>query len=251
MQKGAHPKRLQLSRPGLPAEIVLRSTLIKQMNGFSYEQLAFHLADSRTYPRFCGFTHPLEVPGKSALAYNIKRISGETWEQINHLLVRYAHVKGVEDGHKLRIDPTVSETNIHHPTDNALLFDCVKALARILARAHESFGVPFRNRSRRAKRRHMAIVNAKNQAQRLQRYRELLKITRETIRYARQALEPLRQDAGLFAGLARQLADRLDHYLPLAEHVVAQTQRRVFHGESVPADEKLVSIFKPHTDIIR
>lgn len=251
LQKGAHPKRLHLGRRGLPAEIVLRATIVKQMNGFSYEELAFHLADSRTYLRFCGFTHPLEVPGKSALAHSIKCISGETWEQINHMLVRYAQAKGVENGHKLRIDPTVSETNIHHPTDNALLFDCVQTLARILARAHESFDVPFRNRSRRAKRRHMAIVNAKNQAQRLQPYSDLLKVTQETIRYARQALDPLRQEPGPFAGLARKLADRLDHYLPLAEQVVSQTQRRVFHGESVPADEKLVSIFEPHTDIIR
>jgi len=251
LQRGAQPNRRNLGRPGLPADVVLRATVIKQMNGFSYEDLAFHLADSRTYLRFCGFTHPLEVPGRSALAHNIKRISGETWEQINHLLVRHAQAKGVEDGHKLRIDPTVSETNIHHPTDNALLLDCVKTLAHLLARAHESFAVPFRNRTRRAKKRHMAIVNARNQAQRLKPYRDLLNVCRETIRYARQALDPLRQESGFFAGLARRLADRLEHYLPLAEHVVAQTQRRVFHGESVPANEKLVSIFEPHTDIIR
>ena len=45
-------------RPGLSAEQVVRAALIKQMNGFSYEELAFHLADSRSYMRFCGFTHP-------------------------------------------------------------------------------------------------------------------------------------------------------------------------------------------------
>jgi len=66
-------------RPGVSAEQVLRAAIIKQMNGFSYEELAFHLADSRSYMRFCDFTHPLEVPGKSALADNIKRISEKTW----------------------------------------------------------------------------------------------------------------------------------------------------------------------------
>lgn len=251
LQQDAQPNRRHLGRPGLPADVVLRATIIKQMHGFSYEHLAFHLADSRTYLRFCGFTHPLEVPGRAALAQNIKRISGETWEQIHQRLVGYAHTKGVEDGHKLRIDPTVSETNIHHPTDNALLFDCVKTLARLLARAHESFAVPFHNRTRRAKKCHMAIVNARTQAHRLKPYRELLNVTREMIRDARHALAPLRQETGLVAGLAHRLADRLAHYLPLAERVVAQTQRRVFHGEAVPADEKLVSIFEPHTDIIR
>ena len=251
LQIDARPNRRTVGRPGLPADVVLRAALIKQMNGFSYEELAFHLADSRTYLRFCGFTHPLEAPAKSALAHNIKRISGATWEQINQVVVQYARAKGIEDGNKLRVDPTVSDTNIHHPTDNALLFDCVKTLARILARAHESFDVPFRNRSRRAKRRHMEIVNAKSQAQRLKPYKDLLKVTREMIRSAQRAIEPLRREAGPFAGLARKLADRLEHYLPLIEQVVSQTQRRVFHGESVPADEKLVSIFEPHTDIIR
>ena len=67
-------ERLRFGRPGLNAQQVLRGAIIKQMNGFSYEVLAFHLADSLTYRRFCGFTHPLDVPRKSALAKNIKRI---------------------------------------------------------------------------------------------------------------------------------------------------------------------------------
>ena len=32
--------------------------------------------------------------------------------------------------------------------------------------------------------------------------------------------------------------------------VIDQTQRRVFQGECVPADEKIFSLFEPHTDII-
>jgi IS5 family transposase len=41
------------------------------------------------------------------------------------------------------------------------------------------------------------------------------------------------------------------HHVKLATQVLDQTRRRVFDGESVPAPEKLVSIFEPHTDIIR
>ena len=46
--------------------------------------------------------------------------------------------------------------------------------------------------------------------------------------------------------LHRQFA----HYLPLIEQVIQQTTRRVLHGESVPATEKVVSPFEPHTDVI-
>ena len=240
-----------VGRPGLSAEQVLRAALIKQMNGFSYEELAFHLADSRSYMRFCGFTHPLEVPGRSALADNIKRISAETWADINRLIIGYAQALGVEDGRRVRIDPTVVHANIHHPTDNALLCDGVCTLSRILARARKGFGVPFKNHVRRAKRRHMEIVNAKRQAQRIKPYKDLLNLTRETLRYAEAAVVLLRHEQGLFAALAQRLAAELEHYIPLVWQVVRQTERRVLHGESVPAEEKLVSIFEPHTDIIR
>ena len=151
-------------RSGLSADVVLRAAMIKQMMGFSYEELAFHLADSLTYRRFCGFTHPLDVPRKSALAKNIKRISEATWQRVNQVILQYAEAQGVEDGRKVRIDATVTESNIHHPTDNALLFDGVRTLSRILSQARTSFGVPFHNRRKAAKRRHMEIVNAKRTA---------------------------------------------------------------------------------------
>lgn len=241
----------RVGRLGLSAEQVLRVAIIKQMNGFSYELLAFHLADSRTYMRFCGFTHPLEVPGKSALADTIKRITAETWESINGCVLAYAEAAGIEDGRTVRIDPTVVESNIHHPTDNALLFDGVRTLARILRRARKSFDVGFHDRTKRAKRRHMEIMNARRQARRIKPYKDLLKVTRETLRYAEAVVVQLRREQGPLAGRAERFASELEHYIVLVHQVVSQTERRVLHGESVPADDKLVSIFEPHTDIIR
>ena len=251
LQAHVDEKQLRFGRPGLNAQQVLRAAIVKQMNGFSYEALAFHLADSLTYRRFCGFTHPLDVPRKSALAKNIKRICEATWQTVNQVILQYAEARGVEDGRKVRIDATVTESNIHHPTDNALLFDGVRTLSRILGRAHTSFGVPFHNRRKAAKRRHMEIVNAKRNAHRIEPYRKLLKVTEETIRYAVQAVERLHRVSDPMAGVALRLARELEHYIPLTQQVVSQTSRRVLNGESVPADEKIVSIFESHTDIIR
>ncbi len=243
--------RAETGRPGLSAEQVLRAALIKQMNGFSYEALAFHLADSRSYMRFLGFTHPLEVPRKSALAETIRRISDETWEAVNRVVVGHAEACGVEDGETVRLDATVTASNIHHPTDGALLFDGVRTLTRILSHAREGFRVPFRNHTRRAKRRHMEVLNARRQTQRIKPYKDLLHVTRSTLRYAEAAVPRLRNERGPFAARAQRLASELEHYIPLVRQVVSQTERRVLQGESVPAEEKLVSIFEPHTDIIR
>ncbi|MCA1792072.1 MAG: transposase, partial [Thioalkalivibrio sp.] len=156
-----------------------------------------------------------------------------------------------EDGETVRIDATVTASNIHHPTDGALLFDGVRTLARILTRTRKGFGVSFKSHVRRAKRRHMEILSAKRQAHRIKPYKDLLYVTRATIRYAEAARARLGRERGPLARHAERLAAELEHFIPLVRQLVSQTERRVLHDESVPAEEKLVSIFEPHTDIIR
>jgi IS5 family transposase len=46
------------------------------------------------------------------------------------------------------------------------------------------------------------------------------------------------------------LYEQLDHYLTLAAVTIDQCERRVLKGEQVPAEQKVVSIFEEHTDII-
>jgi IS5 family transposase len=50
---------------------------------------------------------------------------------------------------------------------------------------------------------------------------------------------------------AEKLQQQAEHFLPLVEQVIDQTLRRVMNDEKVPATEKVVSLFEPHTDIIR
>jgi len=69
-------------RVGLSAEQVLRVLIVKQINGFTYKELAYHLADSFTYREFCRLG-PHQLPSKSALQRDIKRLRAETLEGIN------------------------------------------------------------------------------------------------------------------------------------------------------------------------
>jgi IS5 family transposase len=43
---------------------------------------------------------------------------------------------------------------------------------------------------------------------------------------------------------------QVTHYLPLIEHLISQAERRVLAGETMPAGDKLVSLFDTHADII-
>jgi IS5 family transposase len=85
-----------------------------------------------------------------------------------------------------------------------------------------------------------------NKAKRV--YQQLVRLTERTVQHAWQ-IHPLLLAEGSPRAVA--LAASLAHYLPLVQQVINQTARRIFNGESVPATEKLVSLFEPHTAIIR
>ena len=253
MRRAGKPIDPTKGRDGMTAEQVLRAILVKQMNGFSYEELAFHLADSSTYRAFCRFGIDERPPSKSALQKNIKRVSAETWEAINRRVVVYADAIGVERGRKVRTDCTVVESNIHAPTDSLLLWDCVRVLARLLNEAEQAYGLRFIDHSRRAKRRSVGILNARSNEQRLPLYRDLLHVTERTVRMAERMVNEIDVLMGHGAGEAvatNTLTRQLRYYIGQSNRVISQTQRRVLNGESVPAAEKVVSIFEPHTDIM-
>ena len=255
LQRGAG-SREQTGSGGLSAEQVLRALIVKQINGSSYRELAFHLADSRTYQRFCRIGITDKPPSKSALHATIKALRAETLEQINRILVRAATGAGIESGHKVRVDSTVVPANIHHPTDSGLLWDSVRVVVRLMKQAREVLGpevIVFCDRTRRAKRRRYSINNAHRQRQREPAYRDLLKAAEETYAFgvrARQVLAQPHQVDAVHAGMLGAVADKLEHYLPLMARVIEQTRRRVLQSETVPAADKVVSIFEPHTDII-
>jgi len=238
---------------GVSAEVALRALLIKQMNGFSYRELAFHLADSQTYRTFCRLGITDQTPSKSALAASIKAIRPETLEAIHRLLLGAPAAKKVEKANKVRVDCTVVVSDIHQPADSELLWDCVRVLTRLLRRARARLGsgeVVFANRTRRAKRRRREIFHARSAEQRQAPYRDLLKVSEEVVGWALDLRERL-QDRSASDPVLAKLAEKLDRVLGLAEQVMAQTRRRVLEGQSVPAVEKIVSIFEDHTDIVR
>jgi IS5 family transposase len=242
-------------RPGMTGDQVFRVLILKQMNEFSYDELAFHLADSRTYQRFCGFGLTDLIPKRSTLAENLKRVQAETLETIGGDTVLIASQRGIEKGRKVRVDSTVVETNIHEPSDSSLLWDCVRTTIRLMKEAVR-LGVEnlvFADRSRRAKRRAHEIQRAKGDRQRRQGYKDFLSVTAEVSRAAEAAVVRVEKHPAsdmMTAAKLGALSAELTKVLMVTERVVDQTRRRVFDKEKVPAREKIVSIFEEHTDVI-
>ncbi len=247
-------------RPSTPVEVVLRMLVVKHLYGWSYEQTEQWVADSLVLRQFCR-VYAERVPDDTTLMRWANLIQPATLHTLLDHIVGLARQLRVTRGQKLRIDGTVVETQIHHPTDSTLLHDGVRVLSRTLAKAKQFLqGTAAlapdacQDRTRSAKRQMKRITEAARQrgeqAEQAMRgaYRRLLDIT-ETVRdRAQQVGAALRAQA---TERAHHVADTLDHYLPLVEHVIAQTTRRVFDGEAVPASDKIVSLFEPHTAIIR
>jgi IS5 family transposase len=248
-------KRSDTGREGMTAEQVLRCMVLKQYRNLSYEELAFHLVDSRAFRGFSRLQMG-QRPSISTLQENINGLRPGTWEAVNALIIRYAEAKRIEKGRKVRLDSTAVESNIHYPTDSRLLEDGIRVITRLLVEGRRLRPTPayrFSDHRRVAKRRVVAIVNAKTAKVRQKAYRELLVVAEGVREYAVEAIRVLdvfqSEDAAeLFH--ARVLVEKLERALMIFSRIMDQTERRVIRGQKVPASEKVVSFFESHTDII-
>jgi IS5 family transposase len=240
----------ETGRQGLPAESVLRCAVLKQHRQLSYQELAFHLEDSASFRAFARLPWSWS-PRKSVLHKTISAIRAETWEAIHRALLSSAKEAQLERGRVVRLDSTVTAALMHEPRDSSLLWDAVRVMARLLKAANAlgaGGALAWRDHRRAAKKRARDIQYTRGRSQRVQLYRELVKITRATLGYLHQVALQLAGAAGSAVELWQA---KLRHYRPLIEQIIAQTERRVLAGEPVQASEKLVSLFEPHADIIR
>jgi IS5 family transposase len=248
------PRNAQTGRPGITAEQTLRSVVVRQLTGWTYAELAFHLADSASYRAFCRIGALARAPSKSALAAAIDRVRPATLATMNDLLVTSETARAIDPARTVRMDATVVPMAIHHPTDSSLLRDAVRVMDRLLRRLEATTGfTAYHHHLQRVKRRALEIDHLAPQATRRRRacYRELIDLTQATVSYAACALAhvDLLPEAALTQA-QRTVRDELTGFVPLVARVMDQTERRVFRDETVPADEKLVSLFEAHVDVL-
>jgi IS5 family transposase len=253
-------KRPQTGRRGLSAQQVLRSLVLMRVKNWDYRELRERIADGITLRQFTAF-HGEPVPRHDAFNRGFNRLTPQTLKDINERVVQAAVDLGLEHGTKLRVDTTVVQTDIHHPTDNTLLWDVVRVVSRLigqLAAALERRRFNgFRDRTRAARRR-MQELQRMTMRQRQERqndtYRELIDIAEEVVDAARGVLRQTRKARGqdLIADMAvAELRNEIEHFCGLGSRVIDQARRRVLQGEQVPNAEKIYSIFEPHTDLIK
>ncbi len=255
-----YPQSARKGRPSTPVEVILRMLAVQHLYHWSYDEAEHYVNDSLVLRQFCRL-YLAKAPDDTTLIRWANQIQPATLHALLDRVVELAQTHKVTRGRKLRTDGTVVETNIHYPTDSSLLGDGVRVLTRTLKKARTVLGEAgkrsrqlFHDRTRSATQQVKRILEATRrrgqQAADTMRdaYAHLLKTTQAVVEQARQVSTALKEQA---RGTARQVAETLERFIPRVEQVITQTTRRVLQGETVPATEKLVSLFEPETAIIR
>lgn len=255
-----HPHTLETGRKSTPIEVGLRVLTVKRLYQFTYRETEWHVGDSLVLRWFCRvYFHA--VPDHTTLNRFALDITPETLHELNERITALGTELRVTRGRKLRTDGTVVETSIAYPRDSKLLADGVRVLSRALRQAKglvkettQVAASTFRDRTRSARNQARRIANSARQrskgakANMNKAYRRLVTVARATIRQSQMVLDVLHaQGSEVSARIIQQLAT----FIPRVKQTVDQTVRRVFQGESVPAQDKIVSLFEPHTAVIR
>jgi transposase, IS5 family len=252
-------KKPRAGRDGITPAQVLRSLVLMRVKNWHYRDLRERINDGFTLRVFTQFdSHP--VPMHDAFNRAFNRLTPATLAAVNQAVVQAAVKLGLEDGKQLRVDTTVVETNIHYPTDATLLWDSVRTITRLIDNLDEKLprGVKgFIRRTLSARRRMQAIQRMtarQREQQQTPKYRELIRITEQVVRNARQVIGAamrIRKVDALTRAAIEGICKETTSYCKLADRVIDQTRRRVLRGETVPSEEKVYSIFEPHTDLIK
>src|SRR5580765_5046881 len=153
------PKSATRGRKGTPAEVALRMLALKHMRNWSFDVLEREVRANLVYRVFTRVGAE-KVPDAKTLARIECALGPEVFQKVQGRIVGIAREKKAVEGRKMRVDTTVTETNIHYPTDSSLLGDGVRVLTRMMKKITKiagEVGCKLRDRSRSVKYRVMEI----------------------------------------------------------------------------------------------
>ncbi len=271
---GSHPKILDLvhrnleklskstsrckstrGRTGFTSENLFRAIIVMQQEGWDYREASIRIAESQTLQSFCRL---LKKPTLDFTLLNkaFAAIQSETWEMINHILGLGALDDDVISVDHVRADTTVTECNIHWPTDSSLLWDTYRVIAREITAARKLDSRCFSGRFhvKKIKKLYLYVTRYSNSASK----KRLRKVS-QTMKTLIVRIEEVLEKAGPFVDYCKHssclklvdLGAAMSDRLGVMRQVANVARRRTFDGEQVPNDDKVFSIFEPHTELIK
>ena len=237
------------------SENILRALIVQHTEGLPFREAVIRIGGDGFLQDF------LRMRKKAVMDFTFLdkcflAIRPETWRRVNELLGHYGVLQGAVNPKVIRTDTTVVETNIHYPTDPSLLWDTWRVATRLLERARgicrES--MPHRFHTRKVKKLSLYITRyitskSKSRQERVKAsYRTLIERVDWIVAIAGDFCRAYRSSSKLELSA---VALGLHAYLPSMQTVAATARRANLEGETVPASERVFSLFEPHTELIK
>ena len=239
----------RMGRPTTAVTTYLGMMYLKHRYQLGYEVLVKEVKDSFAWRRFCHLSLDDRVPDSTTLIKLTHKYGEDTVRALNDALVLKLKEGKVVRGRKLRIDTTVVESDIHHPTDTGLLTDGIRVITRVVSKLKKvvpCIGSRFVKHTRKAKKVYLGLMKVmkgrtgKDDSALKKARDKLVKIAGEVIadgRAVQAELELLQEKSPLVNRLRWQLGE----WIEAAEKVVRQTQEVIKGNRHLP--RRLVSLF--------
>jgi transposase, IS5 family len=226
-------------------EQIVRAAIYKEIKGYDYRELEYAQTDSRICETF------IRLDMREPFCFQtfqkfISRVKQDTLHKVLVEIVKYAVEEGYEDLSKIRTDSSVVKSNIHYPTNNSLVWDCIRESHRLLSHLKEEVeSLSFIDYTKSAKSTYFKINVTKSKDKQTELFKKQLVTFTKAINQVSNIIKKK------FDGLKAYIIEtELEELLPLMEKVYSMTYRKQIMGEAVPNDQKLFSIYEQHTDII-
>lgn len=226
-------------------EQIVRAAIFKEMRGLDYRELEYAQNDSRICATF------IKLDGREPYSFQmfqkyISRIKPESLHRVLVEINKIAISEGLEDVKSISQDSTVVKTNIHYPTNNSLVWDCVKTSTRLLEQLKEEIDtLDFIDYTKSAKKTFYKISLTRGEAKRIPLFQKQLILFTKVINQTSNAIK--KKSTSI---IAKVIQEELSKLLVLMKQVYDVTYRKEIEGEKVPNADKIFSIYEQHTDII-
>jgi hypothetical protein len=197
---------------------------------------------------------------------NVSLFTPEILDKLSLIFVNYGHkIVGMkkDEGLRASCDTTVTETNVHYPTDINLLLDAMRRIIVLIMALCDSLGVKGWRKGidnlkkvKKAFRRAQQIKRSSSKDEKKKAKREqliiyahliYLEFAGTIIEKARETIYSIRSDSIVVQLRIQEILKYIAH----AERQIDQIRRRVIEGETIPHEEKVFSIFEEHTEWIK
>jgi len=237
------------------SDTILRTLIVQVVEGQDFRGAVVQIADNEFLRDFVrlGNRRVMDFTFLNRCSHALRP---ETWKAINDLLARSAAKRGWIDPSEIRADCTVVEANIHYPTDSSLLWDSWRVLSRWLRRGRALARdlVPHRFHDRKTKKLHEFISRyaASPSKGRQRQVKATFRTFIAKVRGLADAAEAFGAQADARPGLdLAAVAEELRALLPSVRTVIQTAERSQIQGQTVPARDRVFSLFEPHVELIK